>query len=606
MTERRPSKIAAAAVLALLLVPSLVLADGGDGTLKAHIEYLASDALEGRLTGSPGEKAAADYLIQQLEQLGAKPLPGQASMRVPFEFTSGSKDLGSSLTLGDTKIEGEANVRALSFSDNGETEGGVVFAGYGIVVPDSQDFGYDSYATLDVTDKIVIILRYFPEDASQEVRAQLSRYAGLRYKALMARERGAKAILVVQGPNSPNAGETIPLTFDTAVAGSGLAAASISGKTAEALLKAAGVEESLEALQSGLDTANPHVAGFELEGVQAKLDVRIEREKRTGYNVAAEIPTDAAGSSQNWLLLGAHYDHLGHGRGGNSLARDEDRGGIHNGADDNASGVAATLEIAERLQKKPPKSNTRVAVAFWSGEELGLLGATAFVKDNVLPRQSLAAYINFDMVGRVRDNKLSVQATGSSPAWPGLIERSNVPVGFDLSLQADPYLPTDSSAFNQAEVATLNFFSGSHGDYHRPSDDPEHINYEDLERVTQLGYLVSRKVLEQDGRLQFAKVERKMEEGGGRDSVRAYTGTIPDYATEVEGLLLSGVMEGGPAAEAGLASGDVIVEFAGQTITNIYDYTYALDAVKVDVPIKVVFMRGDEKKETTLTPRSRK
>ncbi|MEO1084788.1 MAG: M20/M25/M40 family metallo-hydrolase, partial [Acidobacteriota bacterium] len=544
-------------------------------------------------------------IVAELEALGAVPLPGQDSLEIPFEFTAGSKDTGSSLRVGEHKVDTPKDVQALSFSDAATVEGEMVFVGYGLTIPDGQDYGYDSYATLDVKGKIAVALRYFPEDVDQETRGLLARYSGLRYKALTARENGAVGLIVVTGPNSPNAGEIIPMTFDTAIAGSGIVAASVNGGVGAALFD--GVEQNLADTQTQLDTGNPHITGFSL-GRTATLEVKIEREKRTGYNIAGVLPRSAAAGGvdvdERWVLLGAHYDHLGHGDGGNSLASGEDKGGIHYGADDNASGVAAVLHAARRLAGLERERD--VALAFWSGEELGLLGSSHFVTEKILPPDQIAGYLNFDMVGRSQDNKLSLQAVGSSPAWTALIERSNVPVGFDISLQNDPYLPTDSSAFNSAEVPTLNFFTGSHQDYHRPSDTADKINFEDLERVSQLGALVAHKLANREEPPAFVKVERKREEGGGRDSVRAYTGTIPDYATDIEGLLLGGVMEGGPAAEAGLEKGDVIVHFAGQDIKNIYDYTYALDAVKIGVTVDVVYMRDGERIETELTPRARK
>ena len=334
------------------------------------------------------------------------------------------------------------------------------------------------------------------------------------------------------------------------------------------------------------------------------LDVEVAREKRVGRNLLARFPgVGGEGLDKPYLVVGAHYDHLGRGAGGNSLARKEEAGEIHLGADDNASGVGAVLEVARRLSERDLRRD--LVVAFWSGEELGLLGSSAFVKEEVLPVDQIAAYVNLDMVGRMRENRLSVQAIGSSSAWPGLVESANVPVGFDIQTQDDPYLPTDSTSFNQAGVPTLNLFTGGHEDYHRPTDRPDRINYEDLERVTRFATLLVAKLADREAAPDFVEVEPKVDPGGGRDSLRAFTGTIPDYTTEVEGLLLSGVIGGGPADEAGLTGGDVIVEFAGQTITNIYDYTYALDAVKIGEPVKVVFVRDGERREVTLIPRAR-
>ncbi len=567
-------------------------------TVRAHVTALASERLGGRLAGSEGERLAADYIVSQLKAIGARPLPGQDDFRLPFEFTAGTRDGGT--TVG---AFGSGDAQALSFSDNAEVSGAVVFAGYGLVVPESQDFGYDSYATLDVTDKIVLVLRYFPEDADQKTRGVLARYSDLRYKAMAARQRGAKAMLVVTGPRSPNAGELVPMTFDTALAGSGIAAASISGNVARDLFRRAG--RDLEEAQRALDSGNPHVAGFALEGVMLDVKTQVIREKRTGYNLAGYLPATepADGIDKPWIALGAHYDHLGRGDHGNSLADKEQTGRIHYGADDNASGSAAVLAIGRELSNGPHARH--VLLAFWSGEEIGLIGSSAFVNRPPFPLDRLAAYFNFDMVGRMQDNKLTVQATGSSPAWARLIEQANIPAGFDLLLQQDPYQPTDVASFNGAGVPVLNFFTGTHADYHKPSDTADKIAYEDLARIVEFAEAIAGRVMASEEPPAFAKVEQQTQ-GGGRAGIRVFTGTIPDYSTEVKGLLLSGVIGGGPAEAAGLQKGDVIVEIAGQTIANIYDYTYALELLKIGEPANVVYLREGQRRETTLTPAARR
>jgi membrane-associated protease RseP (regulator of RpoE activity) len=224
----------------------------------------------------------------------------------------------------------------------------------------------------------------------------------------------------------------------------------------------------------------------------------------------------------------------------------------------------------------------------------------------VLAPESIRAYVNFDMVGRMIDGKLNLQSIGSSPDWPRLIEQTNVVAGLDLKLQNDPYLPTDSTAFYQAGVASIHFFTGSHEDYHKPSDTADTLNYEGLDEVVGFATLLTKKISKLDAPLAYAKVERTRESGTDRDTVRAYTGTIPNYAEEIKGLLLSGVVGGGPADEAGLQKGDVIVQFGEQEIANIYDYTFALDVARVGEPLEVVYLRDGERQTTTLTPTSRK
>ena len=694
--------IAAAPESAHTNVPDdeLAPANGTQTSLRKHIEFLADDALEGRMTGSDGAKQAADYIAEQFKQLGLIPVgessgaeawrgtgprptvlgePSESTVArgpVPrdpsvlgetsdsdyfqkFQFTAGRKlipnenrfwltrpteagqDAGQNAHAGHTQKADETlefgvetDFMPLSFSRNGVVEGEVVFVGYGLTVPGEMGVGYDAYAGIDVTDKIVVALRYVPEEVEPERRQELNRYAGLRYKAMQARERGAKAFLVVAGPNSPNAGKLIPLDFDNSLAHSGIVAASISDTVANALFAPAG--KQLKEVQAGLDVENPHFIGqFPLPDVTIKITVSVERVKKTGRNVIALLPPvgsvgepsrsqlpvgepsglDAAGEPSaldatgshldtEYIVIGAHYDGLGYGEIG-SLARKGEEGQIHNGADDNASGTAVVLELAARLSKTRETRARGILFALWSGEEIGIIGSSYFAENPVVPLDRIAAYLNFDMVGRLKENTLILQGVGSSSAWPALIEKQNVPIGFNLTLQADPYLPTDVTAFYPKKVPVLNFFTGAHEDYHRPTDDIEHLNYEGMERVVALVNGMILDIASAAERPEYVEVERSQSGGGSRDTLRAYLGTIPDYSTDTAGVKLSGVRAGGPADKAGLKSGDVIIKFGGQQIANIYDYTYALDAVKIGEPVEVVVLRDGAQVTLTVIPEAR-
>ena len=312
MKLRRPLSAQRIFLSAVLAVTSLLVSAQTSKT-RTYVETLASPRFEGRLAGSDGEKLASEYIIGELKKIGAKPLPGKADFREPFEFTAGTKDGGSTITLVHTppknesgaNAAGSGSVRALSFSDNGDVDGALVFAGYGIVVPDNQGFSYDSYATLDVKDKIVVVLRYFPEDAEPKTKGILARYADLRYKAMAARQHGAKAMIVVTGPNSPNAGELAPMTFDTAIAGSGIVAVSVTGPVANQIFSAV-PDKPLAAAQKALDDANPHATGFALPNVTARVHASVEREKRTGHNVVAYLPatTPMTTAAKPWVAIG--------------------------------------------------------------------------------------------------------------------------------------------------------------------------------------------------------------------------------------------------------------------------------------------------------------
>ena len=577
-----------------------------ENRLRRMVEFLASDALEGRMTGSPGAKHAADYIARHFQGLGLSPV-GADGFFHSFKFTAGMAPIKAktSLAIAGRTFKGETNFRPLSFSADGEVEGEVVFAGYGLSVPGGLGEGYDSFANLDLTDKIALVLRYAPEAVEAKRRQVLNRYAGLRYKAMLARERGAKAVLVVIGPNSPGAGALAPMRFDNSMADSGIVAMSVDLAVAENLFAAAG--KDLAAVQTSLDKETPHAEGGFALGATATVRVGVERIEKPDRNVVALLPptpaAEDAPQATEYVLVGAHYDHIGRGAVG-SLADKDEQGEIHNGADDNASGTAVVLRLAEMLAKRETRRRG-IVFALWSGEELGLVGSSRFVANPAVPLADIAAYVNFDMVGRLRDNQLIVQGVGSSSVWRRLLERRNVPAGFQLTLQDDPHLPTDSTAFYPKNVPVLSFFTGSHTDYNRPTDDADTLNYPGMARVARFAASVVGDLANLESRPDYVKVERGPAGQGGRDSLRAYLGTIPDYATEGGGVRLSGVRGGGPADLAGLRGGDVIVEFAGQTIANIYDYTYALDAVRIGEPVDVVVLRAGERLAFSVIPKGR-
>ncbi|MFQ6114826.1 MAG: M28 family peptidase, partial [bacterium] len=528
-----------------------------------------------------------------------KPIPDQNRLEV--QKGNESKEI--------IRFEIDEDFRPLAFTANGEVEGEVVFAGYGLSVPGKIGVGYDSYTDLDVEDKIVLVLRYVPEEVGMKRRQELNVYAGLRYKAMIAREHGAKALLIVSGPTSPKAGELVPLSFDNSLSGSGIVAASISGKVANVLFSGSG--KDLKTVQSELDVENPHAeGGFLLPDVKVKISAGIERIKKPGRNVIGLLSRAVEAIDTEYLVVGAHYDHIGHGEIG-SLARKGEEGQIHNGADDNASGTAAVLELAaylaEALRINPTSFGRDIIFALWSGEELGLIGSSHFVENPPVPMEKVVAYINFDMVGQLKENKLILQGLGSSTVWPKLIEKRNVAAGFNLVLQDDPYQPTDITAFYPKEIPVLGFFTGSHENYNRPTDDAETLNYQGMVRIAKFAQAVIMDLVGNRERPDYVKIKRTKEQSGTRETLRAYLGTIPDYVSEeIEGVKLTGVRAGGPADKAGLKGGDIIVEFGGQKITNIYDYTYALDAVKIGEPVEVIVLREGKRVTLTVIPEARK
>ncbi len=562
--------------------------------IEKSIEYLASPALEGRRTATPGERMAATFIEKQLRDDGLHTVKEQ-----PFDFRSGvglGPNNALEITLGPEKIRAgiDKDFAPLSLSANGEVEGDVVFVGYGIVAEN-----YDSFAGLDVKNKIVLAMRFQPEAAPEKEKDRLRHFAPLRMKAMTAREHGAKALLVFAGPNSlPE--DVFVSGSDGSIADSGILAAQISRKLAEKILGAAG--KDLKTTQDSFDKLETR-SGFVLPGVTVKARVDLKKKTATGRNIFAVVRAGARDRIDEAIVIGAHYDHLGHGDE-NSLAPKP--GEIHPGADDNASGTAGVIELARYFNQRRSTLRRDLIFTCFSGEELGILGSAAFVRNPPVKLSSIVAMVNMDMIGRLREQRLMVQGTGSSALWPRLVEQYAVSTPLHVTLTEDPYLPTDSTSFYQKGIPTLSFFTGSHSDYHRPSDTADKINAGGEAEVLDLVRRIVEDLATRREPPLWAKVTERATEGP-REGLRAYLGTIPDYSeSNRRGVKLSGVRPGSPAEKAGLRAGDVIVKLGAKQIANIYDYTYALEGVKIGAPLEIVAMRDEKPVTLTIVPEQRK
>jgi Zn-dependent M28 family amino/carboxypeptidase len=453
-----------------------------------------------------------------------------------------------------------------------------------------------------------------PENASLTRKQYLRRFSSLREKARQARDRGAKGLIVVHGPNAGVSDQLVPLKIDASAAAMSLAGISVSDSAAERFL--AGSGKTLKQLQDELDQGDLS-QGFELS-VKISGRVQVIQEKRVGRNVLARLRAGDAFSETSQstgrariesmilrpsVLIGAHVDHLG----------DDGDGRIHVGADDNASGVASVLEIAQLLVhsiKKGSSLKHDVIFALWSGEELGLLGSSHFARSlatansgQIYPQ--MAAALNLDMVGRLRES-LTLQSVAASPAWPALIEQAAARTKISVTMMADPYLPTDSTSFYLQGVPTLNAFTGSHDDYHTPGDTWEKLNYQGMEKIAGLMSDILIEVASNPGAPPFNPVKDPNSGGGSGGGFKAYLGTIPDYSdTSAKGVLLSGVKAGSPAEASGVRAGDIIVSLAGQKIENIYDYTNVLGVLKIGQAVIIEVQRGAERLSFSVTPGSR-
>ncbi len=541
------------------------LTRGLDGAL-AHVRYLAADGLGGRAVGTEGERCAADYLVRRFAALGLQPGGEQGSWFQAFRIRRGAETgPNNRLVVGGRAYRQGTEWVPLGFSATGSVEGRPVYGGHLLSSPGNPA---DEFARLDISGRLVVV-----EWGDPDAPHGMSLRADPHFKATVAAGRGAAAILIL----APEGMELPGLDDETRVQ-LGIPAAMVSGQLA------ATVREALVA------------------GSPARLVTDVRVTTAEARNVLAVLPGTSPTLRDEYVVVGAHYDHLGHG-GEGSLAPDESA--VHNGADDNASGTAALIEIARRLQDGPRPERSVLFIAF-TGEERGLWGSAYFVEEPTVPLEDVVAMLNLDMVGRVTDDALTIFGVGTAAEWERVIEAANAGLARPLRIATAPdgYGPSDHSSFYGKGIPVLHLFSNTHEDYHRPTDDWEKINAEGLERVADLTARITTRLAAggaQAVALTPVRQERPAPAQGGSSGYGPYLGTIPDMTPRDFGLRLTGVREGSPAAQAGLRPGDVVVEFDGNPVADIYAYTYALQAKRPGDVVEIVVERDGERVTVTAT-----
>lgn len=558
--------------------------------IKAHIEYLASDDLEGRFTGSKGCEEAAEYISVEFESYGLKPLFEDDYLQ-SFPFIAG-------LELGDnnyvqiineqkkTELKIEKDYITAPFSGSKEISGSLVFAGYGISAP---KLNYDDYANINVKDRVVMVLRYNPEYDNPHTK--FDEYSSFRQKATVARDKGAAGIIFVNGylPKDDD-DKLMEFRYDRGSLLKDISAVHIKRSYADELFKS----QKMDFIEYQKQiSASKTPASFEFKNIKVKLSTDLKETQKTSWNVAGYLEGNDPEFKNEYVVIGAHFDHLGYGETG-SLYRGEDKQ-IHNGADDNASGTTGVLELAEKFSSLKNQIKRSMIFVTFSGEELGMLGSNYFVNNSVVTTNQMITMINMDMIGKLDDEKkLIIYGAGTSAEWKDLLNNKNT-YDFKLTFNDEGFGPSDHSSFYGKQIPVLFFFTGTHPDYHRPSDDADKINFDGEAKVVNYVYDVTSTIVNKNTKPDYVNVPRK--EGENIGSWKVYVGTIPDYSTNTEGFKISGVSEGGPAQKGGLKGGDTMVKFGDKIITNIYDYVYALKEFVPGDEVDVVVLR--EGKEMT-------
>ncbi len=434
-----------------------------------------------------------------------------------------------------------------------------------------------------------------PSGLDEEKEKLFERNIASGYKQMLARQNGAKAILIV----SPKIHDE---TSHEIVGTSGIISINISEELANKIL--AKSNQATDALKEKLKDGDPKVnEHLFATAANVKIVAKIDRIIEQDNNIVGMIPSDNPEAA--YIFIGAHYDHLGLGEV-NSRSVGEHKTEAHNGADDNGSGTVTIIELAEYfagMKKDNPASITsNLVFCLWSAEELGLLGSNSFTSKLPIDKEKIKAYLNYDMVGRLKDNRLELQGIGSATEWKSLAERKNVVSGFNLVMGEDPYLPTDATSFYLKGIPVASFFTGVHNDYHTYNDDVQFINFEGMQRITKFSSLLIKEIMKPEQPLTYQEVKvNRQKSSKGAASVSL--GTIPAYAGSDEpGVQIQGVRPGGPAEKAGLIANDIIIILNGKEVNNIYDFMNILNDLKPDVETEIVVKRGEEKVTKKIVP----
>lgn len=577
--------------------------------LLEQVRILASPSMTGRGVGTPGIERAAEYIAREFRAAGLKP-GGTDGYRQTFEVINGVR-VGAKTWMrvvrGGADQDGSAIIPHASFSpfgfsEDGVVEGDVVFAGYGITAP---ELDYDDYAGVDVAGKIVLVMTHEPRERDEKSPFRdpnAYRYTEVRYKAINAREHGARAVIIVEDPLS-HRGEPEELFAMRGVAGgsrAGIVAMNARRQVADRFLKPTG--KTVIEFQREIDqTLQPH--SLPIPDVRVAIQVELIEERGTAANIIGVLPGSDPALRETAVVVGAHYDHLGLG-GEYSLAPSR-YGEVHPGADDNASGTAGLILLAKAFARRGGAKRTLVFAAF-SAEELGIVGSSYYAKVPPISLQGTVAMVNLDMIGRLTHRTLYVFGIKTGQEFAALIEEVNRDHGLTLKLGAGGYGPSDHTSFYARKVPVIFFFTGPHADYHRPSDTVDKINGEGLADVTRLVYQVTDRLANRPAPVTYVEVQEPPPTGGGR-GYGAYFGSIPDFGSQEEtGIRLSGVRPGSPAEKAGLQGGDVLVQMAGVRVKNLHDLVFVLRSKRAGDTVEVVFVRnGQEIRSTTTLERRR-
>jgi len=528
---------------------------GATKRMESDLFFLSSDSLKGRKPGTVEADVARDMIAGRMNQLGIEPMGENGYFQkfpVP-EYAAVNYDV-TKLWVGKAHLEGHVDFYPVSISaTTGLAEEKTIYVGYGIT---TEDGSYDDFSGLDISGKIAVMNVSSPDGIHPH--SAYAAYHSLNQRVANLVEKGAVGVLLI----NPDGTASDTQEFFKSINASSIPVFFVRNeKWAAKLMK---------------------------RSQKTAMAVSMSERFSDGYNVIGYIHNN----KRKTVVLGAHYDHLGMG-GENSLYKGP--AAIHNGADDNGSGTTLLLEVM-RYYAQRQDTNYNYMIQFYSAEELGLIGSKYWTNNPTFPLQEVAYMINSDMVGRLRDNRLQLSGTGTAAEWDEILD---TPIhGLDIKRDPAGVGPSDQTSFYYKDLPVLHLFTGTHDDYHKPTDDAEKINYKGMAKLAALIYTITARTANYD-QLTFQKTTASEQKTTPNFSVTL--GVVPDYLFGGPGLRIDGATEGRPGANAGLKSGDVILKIGDIAIDDIYAYMTALGAFKKGDTTTLIYTRDGEEVETEIT-----
>ncbi len=556
--------------------------------LSNTISTLASEKFQGRKPGLPGDSLAASFIVAKFKKAGLNMLYSKGYQ--PVKLITGFKfGLENHLRAGQENFKLGDDYEPLFFSANKSFEGKLAVAGYGMTIA-TDSLKWDDYNNLQVDNQWVLLFEGLPAHLSQSKEAK--KYSDVRSKVLNAIDHHAGGIFIVTPDYNTN-GASRTVMFDKNSAAYSVPVMKISQKTADLLLDKQLTFSEIENKIKIDQRPFFHVTNVIVHG-QASVLPKITMTQ----NVVGMVPGTDPSLKEEFVVVGAHYDHLGYG-GPGSGSRMPDTVAVHHGADDNASGVAAVIELAQQFSMA---KNTRRPIVFiaFTAEEFGLIGSKAFVSDPPFSLKNTTAMFNFDMVGRLDSARdLTIGGVGTALETSAMID--SLVHGFNLKISKEGYGPSDHASFYGENIPVVYFTSGVHDQYHTPKDTYERINIKGEKLIVDNAFLLIQEVANRSKKLTYQESGPKIG-NSSRTDLKVTLGIIPDFAgSEKEGMRIDGVTSGKPASKAGLLKGDIIIAIDGKKVGSIYDYMARMKAYSPGQIISVDIMRGNEKKVFLVT-----